>query len=60
MIAGSMLIRSAIHALRMNTGYDGVHVVDLSFNFRRNPNTLPAIRPSWSATFAPVSRRCPE
>jgi predicted permease len=33
MIAGSMLVRSAIHALRMNTGYDGNHVVDLSLQF---------------------------
>ncbi len=33
MIAGSMLVRSAIHTLRMNTGYDGGHVVDLSLQF---------------------------
>jgi putative ABC transport system permease protein len=33
MIAGSMLVRSAIHALTMNTGYDGDHVVDLSLQF---------------------------
>ncbi|MGA8597717.1 MAG: ABC transporter permease [Bryobacteraceae bacterium] len=33
MIAGSMLVRSAIHALRMNTGYDGDRVVDLSLQF---------------------------
>jgi predicted permease len=33
MIAGSMLVRSAIHALSMNTGYDGEHVVDLSLQF---------------------------
>jgi putative ABC transport system permease protein len=33
MIAGSMLVRSAIHTLRMNTGYDGERVVDLSLQF---------------------------
>lgn len=33
MIAGSMLVRSAIHALSMNTGYAGRHVVDLSLQF---------------------------
>ncbi len=33
MIAGSMLIRSSLHALRMPTGYDAQHVVDLDFRF---------------------------
>jgi predicted permease len=33
MIAGTMLVRSAVHALRMNTGYDGAHLVDLSVEF---------------------------
>jgi predicted permease len=33
MIAGSMLIRSSLHALRMPTGYDAKHVVDLDFRF---------------------------
>jgi macrolide transport system ATP-binding/permease protein len=33
MIAGSMLIRSSLHALEMPTGYDGKHVVDLNFRF---------------------------
>jgi predicted permease len=33
MIAGSMLIRSSLHALEMPTGYDGKHVVDLDFGF---------------------------
>ncbi len=33
MIAGSMLIRSSLHALRAATGYDGKHVVDLDFRF---------------------------
>ncbi len=33
MIAGSMLIRSSIHSLKMETGYDGKHVLDLNFQF---------------------------
>ncbi len=33
LIAGSMLIRSSLHALGMPTGYDGKHVVDLDFRF---------------------------
>jgi predicted permease len=33
MIAGSMLIRSSLHALEMPTGYDGKHVVDFDFRF---------------------------
>ena len=33
MIAGSMLIRSSIHALKMETGYDGKHVVDIEVQF---------------------------
>jgi macrolide transport system ATP-binding/permease protein len=33
MIAGSMLIRSAIHALSTDTGYDGDHVLELSLQF---------------------------
>lgn len=33
MIAGSMLIRSAIHSLKMETGYDGKHVIDLDLKF---------------------------
>lgn len=33
MIAGSMLIHSSIHALKMNTGYDIKHVVDLELRF---------------------------
>jgi predicted permease len=33
MIAGSMLVRSAIHALRMSTGYDGEHVVEIALTF---------------------------
>jgi predicted permease len=33
MISGSMLIRSSIHALNMETGYDGKHVVELTLQF---------------------------
>jgi len=33
MIAGAMLVRSANHALNMNTGYDGDHVIDLNLQF---------------------------
>ncbi len=37
LIAGSMLIRSSIHALRMDTGYDTKHVVDLDLQFPEGP-----------------------
>ncbi len=33
MIAGSLFIRSSINSLKMETGYDGRHVVDLDFQF---------------------------
>ncbi len=33
MISGSMLIRSSINSLAMETGYDSKHVVDLDFKF---------------------------
>jgi len=33
MIAGSMLIRSAINTLNLKTGYDGAHVISLSLEF---------------------------
>ena len=33
MISGSMLIRSSINSLAMETGYDSKHVVDLNFQF---------------------------
>jgi predicted permease len=33
MISGSMLIRSSIHALNMETGYDGKHVVEVTLQF---------------------------
>ena len=36
MIAGSMLIRSAIHALKMETGYDVKQVVDIEVQFPKN------------------------
>jgi putative ABC transport system permease protein len=37
LIAGSMLIRSSIHALKMDTGYDGKHVVELELQFPKGP-----------------------
>jgi predicted permease len=37
LIAGSMLIRSSIHALRMETGYETQHVVDLDLQFPEGP-----------------------
>jgi len=37
LIAGSMLIRSSIHALKMDTGYDTKHVVDLDLQFPEGP-----------------------
>jgi macrolide transport system ATP-binding/permease protein len=33
MIAGSMLVRSSINSLKMETGYDAKHVVDLNLQF---------------------------
>ncbi len=33
MIAGSMLVRSAIHTLKMNTGYYGDRIVDVTLQF---------------------------
>lgn len=33
LIAGSMLIRSSINSLKMKTGYDSKHVIDLDFQF---------------------------
>ena len=37
LIAGSMLIRSSIHALKMETGYDTRHVVNLDLQFPEGP-----------------------
>jgi predicted permease len=37
LIAGSMLIRSSIHALKMDTGYDTKHVVNLDLQFPEGP-----------------------
>ncbi len=33
MIAGSMFVRGAIHAIEMDTGYDSKHVIDLALQF---------------------------
>ncbi len=38
MIAGSMLIRSSINSLKMETGYDSQHVVALDLQFPEGPN----------------------
>jgi predicted permease len=37
MIAGSMLIRSSINSVKMETGYDSKHVVDLDLQFPEGP-----------------------
>jgi len=37
MIAGSMLIRSSINSLKLETGYDTKHVVDLDLQFPEGP-----------------------
>jgi len=37
LIAGSLLIRSSIYALKMDTGYESKHVVDLDFHFPEEP-----------------------
>ena len=37
LIAGSMLIRSSIRALRMDTGYDTQHVMELDLHFPEGP-----------------------
>lgn len=37
LIAGSLLIRSSIHALKMDTGYDTAHVTDLQLQFPEGP-----------------------
>jgi predicted permease len=41
MIAGSMLIRSSIHALKMETGYDGKQVVDIEVQFPKSVKYTP-------------------
>jgi predicted permease len=42
MIAGSLFIRSSMNALKMETGYDGKHVVDLDLQFpEQSQYTIP-------------------
>jgi macrolide transport system ATP-binding/permease protein len=41
LIAGSMLIRSSIHALKMDTGYETKHVVNLDLQFPEGPKYPP-------------------
>ncbi len=38
MIAGAMLVRSSIRALKMDTGYDGKQIVSLNLQFPEGPN----------------------
>ena len=37
LIAGSMMVRSAFHALTMKTGYETTHVIDLNLQFPQGP-----------------------
>lgn len=37
LIAGSMMVRSAFHALTMSTGYETSHVIDLTLQFPEGP-----------------------
>lgn len=37
MVSGSILVRSAIRAVTMRTGYDATHVIDLSLQFPQGP-----------------------
>ena len=37
MIVGSLLIRSAVHALKMDTGYDSKQAVNIDFQFPQRP-----------------------
>jgi hypothetical protein len=41
MIAGSIFARGAIRALKISTGYDSKHVVDLDFQFPEGPKYSP-------------------
>jgi len=47
MIAGSLLIRGSIHAVDMNTGYDGKHVINVEIEFpdgsKYNPSRREAL-----------------
>jgi predicted permease len=54
MIAGSMLIRSSLHALKMDTGYDDKHVVCLLFRF---PESLDYTPERKAALMSTVSTR---
>jgi len=60
MIAGSMLVRSSVHALKMETGYDSEHVVDLSIQFPEASKYTIAAGLPLSMNFAPAWLPCPE
>ena len=42
MIAGSMFVHGAIRAIKMDTGYDSRHVLDLDLQFPEGPKYTPA------------------
>ena len=60
MIAGSMLIRSSIHALKMDTGYNSKQVVDLDLQFPEGPKYTAARKLALVRTFARAWLLCPE
>jgi predicted permease len=57
MICGSMLIRSSLHALKMETGYDDKHVVCLLFRF---PESLDYTSERKAALISTLSTRLAE
>ncbi len=52
MIAGSMLIRSSLHALKMETGYEDKHVACLSFNFPESLDYTPERKAALISTLS--------
>ena len=57
LIAGSMLIRSSIRAVKMDTGYDTKHVLSLELRFPEEKYSADRRLP-WSASFAHGCRPC--
>ena len=51
LIAGSMLIRSAIRAVKMDPGYDTKHVLSLELRFPEENDMTPNVERPWSARF---------
>ena len=60
MIAGSLLIRSAINSVKMETGYDTKPVVDLDLQFPEGSKYTARSSWLWSASFALAWLLCPE